>query len=636
MATTFSWIYLGTSATQIDPTEGNTVAENATLLNGQTFGSVGNPLFSHVNAATMTDVGGTSGVLDQNNSTSNDTFTTNNGSGTATYIFDATVTYNATVTYADGTTATVTAVVVQDTAGNLYLAPETSSKGNTAVYEAKPIRSLTLNSVNSATSNGLNPDRYVTGFDNGIISGTAGNDVINASYIEPIAGGTDRVDNNDGGYGGTVGDGDYIQAQAGNDSVSSGAGIDYVFGGTGNDTIDGGAGADLLAGDDGDDRFVLTGTFGNDTITGGEATETSGDRIDLSTVTTGVTVTFSATETGSLTDGTSTASFSEVENFTLTALADTFNAAAAAGAVSVDGGAGNDSLTGGAGNDSLIGGAGNDTLTGGAGNDALFGGDGDDRFVLNNGFGTDTISGADGVETTGDRIDMSGLTTGVTVTLTGSEAGNISNGPNGATFSQIEAFVLTAQNDTFNGAAATSTISLNAGAGNDTITGGTAADTLIGGDGDDSFSLLGTYGSDVITGGETSETGGDTIDLSGQTVGVSVTFSANETGTVGNGTSTASFSQIESIVLTAQNDIFNAAVVTTNVSVAGGAGNDSLTAGSGNDRLFGGTGVDTLTGNSGNDTLDGGDGNDFLYGGTGDDTLAGGGRGRCPERRQLE
>ena len=634
---------MGNSATALDPTEGNTTAENAAAFVGQVYGSVGSPLSGQIRQATMVNNGGSGSQLDQNNSVSNDQFTTNLGSGTATYTFDAVVVYNATITYADGTTDTVTANIVQDTAGNLFLAPETSSNSDTGRFEAKPIRSLTLNSVNDSTTTGLTADRQVTGFDDGIISGTAGNDTINGSYAEPIANGSDEVDNNDGGYGGTVGDGDYIEAGAGNDSVSSAAGADIVFGGTGNDTIDGGAANDTLFGGDGDDRFVLTGTFGNDTITGGEGVETTGDRVDLSAITTGVTVTLGALDTGTLTSGANSITLAEVEAFVLTGQADTFNGAATIAAHSVDGGAGNDTLTGGAGNDSLVGGSGNDQLTGGAGNDALFGGDGDDRFVLGDGFGTDTISGGENSETTGDRIDLSGLTSGVSVTLSASETGALTSGTNSATFSQVETFTLTAQNDTFNGALATTTISLDGGAGDDVLTGGSGADNLIGGagndilnggagsdtlsggDGDDTFVLnAGSFGSDTVIGGEGAETVGDRIDFSAHTSGVTVNFSANETGTAGNGISSLSFSQIERFTLTAQNDVYNAGALSAGQSVEGLAGNDSLTGGSGQDRLYGGTGVDTLIGNDGADTLDGGDGNDFLFGGIGDDTLAGG------------
>ena len=127
MPTTFNWIFLGNSSTVLDPTEGNIAAENVALLNGSTFGSVADPLLGRVTSATVNDLGGNAAAIDANNTLSNDTFTTDIGAGSQTFTFDTSVQYNATVTYTNGTTATVTAVVVQDTAGNLFLAPESRS-----------------------------------------------------------------------------------------------------------------------------------------------------------------------------------------------------------------------------------------------------------------------------------------------------------------------------------------------------------------------------------------------------------------------------------------------------------------------------------------------------------------------------
>lgn len=60
------------------------------------------------------------------------------------------------------------------------------------------------------------------------------------------------------------------------------------------------------------------------------------------------------------------------------------------------------------------------------------------------------------------------------------------------------------------------------------------------------------------------------------------------------------------------------------VSIAGGAGDDTLVGGLGRERLFGGAGNDSLAGNGGHDDLEGGTGDDALDGGSGDDYLAGG------------
>jgi len=131
MPTTFNVISLGNFAS-IDPTEGNTQSENAASLVGQTFGGVGDALVNDIQSFSSTGVGfggGTSNAYDMNNSASNDTFSINGG---PTQTFDGTAVYNATITYIDGSTATISAVVFQDTDGNTYLAPEFSANANHA------------------------------------------------------------------------------------------------------------------------------------------------------------------------------------------------------------------------------------------------------------------------------------------------------------------------------------------------------------------------------------------------------------------------------------------------------------------------------------------------------------------------
>jgi len=79
----------------------------------------------------------------------------------------------------------------------------------------------------------------------------------------------------------------------------------------------------------------------------------------------------------------------------------------------------------------------------------------------------------------------------------------------------------------------------------------------------------------------------------------------------------------ENRVLTAGNDTFTDTGV-TELSVNGGAGDDTITGSAGNDTLIGGEGNDTLTAGMGNDTLTGNDGNDILYGGGQGGFLSGG------------
>jgi Ca2+-binding RTX toxin-like protein len=67
---------------------------------------------------------------------------------------------------------------------------------------------------------------------------------------------------------------------------------------------------------------------------------------------------------------------------------------------------------------------------------------------------------------------------------------------------------------------------------------------------------------------------------------------------------------IEIVKTGSGNDVLNATLVTTDVALIGGAGNDTITGGAGNDDLCGGAGNDRLTGNAGNDYFVGGAGND--------------------------
>lgn len=163
MPTTFNVISLG-NLTSIDPTEGNTTAENASLLVGLTFGGIGDSLVNDIQSfspGTGGFGGGNATAYDMNNSVSNESFSINGG---ANQTFDGTSIYNATITYIDGTTATITAVIFQDTAGNTYMAPEFSANADQVALEAGAIRSLTLDSLVGNGYSGLTGTRETFNF----------------------------------------------------------------------------------------------------------------------------------------------------------------------------------------------------------------------------------------------------------------------------------------------------------------------------------------------------------------------------------------------------------------------------------------------------------------------------------------
>ncbi|MAO00811.1 Hint domain-containing protein [uncultured Roseovarius sp.] len=266
MPTTFNWIFLGTETDFLDPTEGNSNAENAALFENRTYGSAVDPLYQRITSTTTINNGGAAGALDMNNTAANDAFTTDIGAGTQTFIFDGLSVFNATITYANGTTALVTAVLAQSTTGELFLAPEIGFNADVTAFEAGPIVSITLDSVNASTNTNLGADRVAQAWDNGIVEGTGGADLINGSYIEPVANGSDRVDNGDGLSGPGFND-DVINAGAGNDTVLAGLGNDSVQGGTGADSLSGESGNDTLLGQGGTDTLI--GGAGDDSLEGG-------------------------------------------------------------------------------------------------------------------------------------------------------------------------------------------------------------------------------------------------------------------------------------------------------------------------------------------------------------------------------
>ncbi|NRB03093.1 MAG: CHRD domain-containing protein [Rhodobacteraceae bacterium] len=289
--------------------------------------------------------------------------------------------------------------------------------------------------------------------------------------------------------------------------------------------------------------------------------------------------------------------------------------------------------------DVLLGDGGANILNGGAGNDLLAGRG-----------GVDVIDGGEGIDTN----SFQGIGLGVTANLNADGTGTAEYGAVNETFTGIENLVGSDNDDILiaTGAAANS---ISGGAGNDFIAGG--------------------GGVDVIDGGE----GIDTNSFQGIGLGVTANLNADGTGTAEYGAVNETFTGIENLVGSDNDDTLIATGAAAN-SISGGAGNDFIAGGGGVDVLDGGEGIDTnsfqgigpdvvanlgngtasyqtpngtvfeafsnfenldgsssndiligdggnnvLTGNDGNDALSGGAGNDALIGGDGDDVLTGGG-----------
>ena len=229
---------------------------------------------------------------------------------------------------------------------------------------------------------------------------------------------------------------------------------------------------------------------------------------------------------------------------------------------------GDDLVSGGAGNDTLYGSSGNDTLDGGIGNDLIDAGNDSDLILLNDGFGADTILGAEG-GTDVDTLSAIGLTTnGVDVIISQYANGNYTgtaeeSGTGDITqFSEIETLILSNNDDSFDSTAVGAVTVAGLG-GDDTISTGTGDDSIDGGS-----------GSDIISAGE-----------------------GNDSVRGGSG----------------------------NDSISSGAGNDTIFGGTANTSAFGsfGSGADTISSGGGDDFVYAGDGNDLIIVGSGNDSIRG-------------
>lgn len=375
---------------------------------------------------------------------------------------------------------------------------------------------------------------------------------------------------------------------SGDDSATGSTGDDFIDLGQGDDTINAGAGDDSVAAGLGNDEIVLTDTFGNDTVTGGEdAGDTDTDVLNATGVTVDTVLDLTAPETGTLTDGTDTVSLAEIEQFFL--------------------GSGDDSATGSVGDDFIGLGAGNDSINAGAGDDTITAGTGNDTVAITNGFGNDTVDAGEDVGNGDvDVLDGSGLTDNVTVNLTGDEVGTVTDGTDTLSFTGVEEIVTGSGDDTITGSLAAD--SITTGAGDDVIAMGAGDDTIDAGTGDDTITITDGFGNDNITAGEDGAgTDTDVLDGSGLTDDVTVTLTGDEVGTVTDGTDTLDFADVEQIVTGSGDDVVIGGTGDDNVST--GAGNDTITTGAGADTIDAGDGDDVITFSEG-DSIDGGDGND--------------------------
>jgi len=465
---------------------------------GTFVGGTGNDNFRGGNFNTDDTFTGGGGDDTYTGGLGNDTFNIDAGTDRITdlsdsdvFVISAGATLNATVSRSY--TATAASRNLGGTAANAVF-----TIGNNAL-----ISDFSLVTVANAATDGItiNSDNLIGA--TSIITGTAGNDIINARAVA---------------FG--------VRGE----TLNGGAGNDVITGGSGNDIITGGAGADVLDGGDGDDVFVyfaLAELFTNnelvDSITSGNGTDT---------------IQMNITDAYTIAAGDSWARANTVEvleqnvananNISITLNADAFTAgirtvtlagdtnvsgintinasAAVVGQnLALIGSVGNDSLIGGAGDDTLIGGEGVNHLRGGLGADTFIVGagiitiildlgvGGQDNLVVNNGGSASATVSADFVATVATSNTGGAVTLNVDdydVDLSLVTAGNAGFTIYGHVSVDAVTFLGSAFGDTSTG-----------GKGNDTITGGAGADVLTGGAGADTFVFAtSAHTGDVATG----------------------------------------------------------------------------------------------------------------------------------------
>jgi Ca2+-binding RTX toxin-like protein len=138
---------------------------------------------------------------------------------------------------------------------------------------------------NDKLEGGSGNDSLNGGIGNDTLKGGIGSDMLNGGIGEDNLKGGEGNDDLQGGNGNDTllgGDGDDTM-NGGNDAdlLQGDGGNDIISGGTGEDTLDGGEGDDTLNGGVGADTFMFKPGFGNDTITGFQATGLGHDFLEF-------------------------------------------------------------------------------------------------------------------------------------------------------------------------------------------------------------------------------------------------------------------------------------------------------------------------------------------------------------------
>jgi Ca2+-binding RTX toxin-like protein len=474
-----------------------------------------------------------------------------------------------------------------------------------------------------------------------VIQGTAGDDTIGGPGPVEVS-------------GNESGDKIVLSGLGGNDTLSDAGmsgGLQVVLdGGQGDDTLVSANGNAVMEGGEGFDTVQVNGADGAEVFTAtANGTRVRLDRLDPSPFALDI----GTSERLVVNMGAGNDSFSATGNL------------AALIAITVDGGAGDDTILGSNGADLLLGGDGDDFIDGQQGSDVAFMGAGEDTFQWDPGDGSDTVEGGAGTDTLRfngsagaeifevsangervlftrnlgnivmdlnevERIEVNALGNTDTVIVNGLSGTdvtevNVNLGADG----QVDTVILqgTAGDDTMSGlgivnvtsAESSDRVVLSGLGGNDTLAAGGVSGALQlvldGGQGDDT--LVSANGDAIMEGGE----GFDTVEVNGAE-GAEV-FSATANGTrvrldrLDPSPFALDIGTSERLVVNMGegNDSFSATgnlAALIQITVDGGAGDDTI---------LGSNGADLLLGGDGDDFIDGQQGADVAFMGAGEDTF---------------
>jgi len=455
-------------------------------------------------------------------------------------------------------------------------------------------------------------DVLAGGEDRDNLLGGSGNDILFGADKLDLNGYVEFLEFGGGTVDGTYGD--FLSAEAGNDTLVGSEQSDALMGGEGEDLLIGGAGHDVLFGDATykvvAPEFAWTVRGQPQAFQAADQTAPGfGNGVGLANV-----------------DG----------------QLDTPEG----GRDRIYGGSGGDWIISGRGDDIVYGESGMDAIDGGGGGDRLFGGDDDDSVFGDASARTLSDHGNDYIDLGPGVSSQSARGNGGDDTVLGGATADLLEGDEVRSGLSADYH----GNDWIDGKG-----------GSDTIYGEGEADRIYGGDGDDVIRgdsssvqigdpfqgddyieggigndrIAGDGGRDTIYGGAGGDLlFGDASDVNAAVQGDDALYGeAGDDQLQGGGGNDALAGGAGADLLFGQAGEDRLDGGSENDELQGGDGSDSLNGGTGNDRIFGqagddfvagGEGDDIVLGESGADSVNGGAGSDALYGGPGSDTLSGG------------